>query len=323
MLHVSEEQVGRWAADATDDAPVLPTGFRAIDRYLKRGGVRKGQAMAVAARSEVGKSWFWVNMAVRMIRSGHSVILSSQEMTLSEVTNRILCVAYGLPVQKTEELYAKQHLYKEWLTRYESEFAGLTIYDNPEATFDDLHEVVRAHEQRIGVPPLGLLQDYSDLMSVGKVYGGAGSYAPAIAKAFARFAKEKDIAVVTLVQTNRANEGDATKRDHGHRIVTKEALMYGGEQSYSIIAGIWRPELDPDADDEDLKFGTDRDRERLARAKDKVEHWKNKAVVNICKNRTGPRNIGGHVLNLDWTTGQWADALDKPAQTQEGQVSAE
>jgi replicative DNA helicase len=306
-LFDSDDQVNQWAADATDISAVLPTGFSAIDRYLKRGGLRKGQAMAVAARSEVGKTWMMVNMAVRMVRAGYSVVLSSQEMTIAEVTNRILCVAYGLPVQLVEEKYATDRMYKEWLDKYRRDFGKLTIYDNPEASFDDLHQALTDHERKTGIPADGLLQDYSDLMSVGKLYGGQSSYAPAIAKAFARLAKDRHIAVVSLVQTNRANEGAPERRDHGHRIVTKEALMFGGEQSWSVIAGIWRPELDPDAHDEDLKFGSDRDKERRNRAIDKVEKWKNKAVINVCKNRTGKANVAGHAVGLDWTTGTWND----------------
>jgi len=313
----SIEQVNEWAREATIRDAVIRTGYPGLDAVLQGGGIRRGQCACLMARSEVGKSWLALNLIVNAIRDGHSVVFSSQEMTVAEVTNRLMAIHFGLDPLMIEQKKKEGTFNPSWETRYRNDFRNLSVYDYTEPTFDDLGKAIQLHDANAESPCGLLVQDYSDYMRLERDdrYGNSAQKANAVAKRFAQLAKARNIVVVTLVQTGRQNEGDSNKRDHGHVMVTKEAIMYGGEQAFGVMFGIWRPELNPLLDDE-VYARTDPEGWTALQAD--LAPFKNTAFVNVAKNRYGPSLRKGIKVDLDWSTGRWTQAHAHDTASQDG-----
>ena len=305
-LFDAPDQVEEWAKEATFRDAVIRTGYPGLDRYLKGGGIRRGQCACLMARSEVGKSWLALNLIVNAIIDGYSVVFSSQEMTVAEVTNRLMAIHFGLDPLVIEQQKRSGTFDPALEQRYRNDFRNLSVYDYTEPTFDDLGKAIQLHDENAEAPCALFVQDYSDYMRLDRDdrYGNSAQKANTVAKRFAQLAKTRNIVVLTLVQTGRASEGDSSKRDHGHKMVTKEAIMYGGEQAFGIMLGIWRPELDPLLDDE--VYARQNPDDYLQLQAD-IEPFRGKAFVNLAKNRYGPSHRKGVLMDLDWGTGRWKE----------------
>lgn len=296
MLHGADTQLFLWQHEATDDSSVVGTGFTAFDSVLKRGGLRRGHVAALLGRSNVGKTALACNVIRNMVFDGHSVLFSSQEMRAEEVTNRLLAIAYDLPVNELESWLQQGKVGQPLLNQYREDFAKFAIYDSKEPTFEDLRKEIATFQEMTGAKPDVLVQDYMTLMSSQGLFGAMPERVGRVARNFEILAKTEQVAVITLVQVGRANEGDPTKRNHGHIPLTMESGMYGGEQAFDVMFGMYRPELDPELHDPSL------DGDAWYEAQAKLERWRGKAVLQTVKNRFGPTNLVGGEVSIDWNT---------------------
>jgi len=296
MLYVARDQARRWADEAKDDSAVAPTGYQAFDVYLKRGGLRRGHLAGLLGRSGVGKTAVVCNIISRLAEARVPVLFSSQEMTQQEVTNRLLAIHYGLPVSTIETKFKNDTLDPRWLEKYAVDFGGLIVDDTNEMTFDNLSSACTAFDALLGGRPQVIVQDYLNYMSQQGLFGNESVKVARQAQLMKGLAKAENVAILTLVQTGRANESDSNKRNHGHIPLTMEDMMYGGEQSMDVMLGMFRPELDPALWDPTLEGDAHLD------AQMKLNDWRNKAVFQVVKNRFGPTHYEGHQVSIDWNT---------------------
>lgn len=305
-LYGAVDQMLVWEKEANDETAVVATGYRAFDAYLKRGGMRRSHLAGLLGRSNVGKSGLLINLASRMVAADVPVLISSQEMSVSEMTNRLIAVHYGLSVQTIEE-EAREG--RHWALRnetYVNDFERLEIYDDDEPTVAQLGEAARAYRNKHGVMPV-ILQDYMELLSTEGIYGNEVVKIGRLARMLKALARDLDTPILTLVQVGRAKEHDISARNHGHIPLSMEDARWAGEQAFDVMFGMYRPELNPDADNITLLHGDKKDQERYEAAQELRQMYRNQAVLQVVKNRFGPRNDEGSPVDIDWRTMQFTE----------------
>ena len=300
-LYGAVDQMLLWEKEATDETAVVPTGYRAFDFYLKRGGLRRSHLAGLLGRSNVGKSGLLVNLASNMVGAGAPVLISTQEMSVAEMTNRLIAIHYELPVQEIEDKAKAGGLWALRNESYVADFEYLEIYDDDEPTVEQLGDAARAYRQKHGVMPV-ILQDFMELLSTEGIYGNEVVKVGRLARKLKALARDLDTQVITLVQVGRSKEHDITARNHGHVPLSMEDARWAGEQAFDVMWGMYRPELDPDADNPLLLHGDKKEQERYELAQEKRLQFKNQAILQTLKNRFGPRNDAGHPVDIDWKT---------------------
>lgn len=299
MLYGSTDQLLVWEKEANDETAVVPTGYRAFDAYLKRGGLRRSHLAGLLGRSNVGKSGLLVNLASNMVRAGAPVLISTQEMSVAEMTNRLIAVHYDLPVQEIEETARNGGLWALRNETYVEDFTRLEIYDDDEPTVGQLGEAARAYRAKHGVMPI-ILQDYMELLSTEGIYGNEVVKIGRLARQLKALARDLDTPVLVLVQVGRSKEHDISARNHGHIPLSMEDARWAGEQAFDVMFGMYRPELDPDADNPMLMHGDKKEQERYEAAIEKRMMFKDQAILQVVKNRFGPRNDKGDPVDINW-----------------------
>lgn len=237
-----------------------------------------------------------------MVLAGHSVLFSSQEMTAPEVTNRLLAITYDLPVNELENWMRDGRVGQKLLDKYREDFARFAIFDKKAPSFDELKLQLEYFEKMNNEKPAVLIQDYMSYMAPPSRYGSMAERMTGIAREFEILAKTEGIATIVLVQTGRSNEGDVTRRNHGHIPLTMEDAWGGGEQAFDVMFAVYRPELDPELHKKDM------DEDDWYEAQQKLAMWHDKAVLQVVKNRFGPRNMEGGVVDINWTSMSFEEA---------------
>jgi replicative DNA helicase len=306
VLYSPTEQTDLFEEYALDSRSRISSGYACLDKQMRGGGLAPGDLMMVIGRTEVGKTFFALNLIANMAQ--HGVLFLSLEMTVPQVWSRLACMRFGLDPWALEGgLKAGSKESRKWLERYAEEYPSLWVYKPTKvegAGFDDFSKAVHDYEEHMGERPRIVALDFLGLARRDAYSGAEQQRIPRLATEAERWADAEQVSLLLLHQTGRANEGDPTRRNHGHIPLTLEDAMYGGEQHADYMLGLYRPEREPppsrDSDDEEyLEWA-----ERVQEAKDKV-------YVQLLKNRHGPRPIEstfpGWQFKWEWPSGKMTE----------------
>lgn len=144
----------------------FPTGLPQIDSAL-RGGLGRGELGVLQASTNVGKSWYLLNIAHINARKGHNVIFVSLEMTERELLKRLATLALHVSSVYIETYGPK---IAELMTNYiQNELKG-NLYILRSAPFEmsinDFEKKLEQLELVNAFPDLIVL-DYADLFRMG------------------------------------------------------------------------------------------------------------------------------------------------------------
>lgn len=89
---------------------VFPTRFPTLDRLLTGGGFMPGQLVMIGARTSRGKSSLLLKLALKFAKQGRKVLFLSAEMTLIELTDRLVAMESGIPLSRLAGRSVKEHL---------------------------------------------------------------------------------------------------------------------------------------------------------------------------------------------------------------------
>ena len=79
----------------------VPTYMSCLDNTIL--GWRRGEVSIVAAHSGVGKTWFGIEMALRSLEHGHSVLFCSAEMAAQSISSRMFMCSESLSTKDIED----------------------------------------------------------------------------------------------------------------------------------------------------------------------------------------------------------------------------
>lgn len=89
---------------------VFPTRFPTLDRLLTGGGFLPGQLVMVGARTSRGKSSLLLKLAMKFAKQGRKVLFISAEMTLIELTDRLIAMESGIPLSRLASRGVKEFM---------------------------------------------------------------------------------------------------------------------------------------------------------------------------------------------------------------------
>lgn len=238
------------AAERGDAITGISTGFIDLDKKL--AGLHKGTLLLIGARPGAGKSALALNIARWVPHSGKdAVVFFSLEMPKEELMVRLICSEARVDGAR---LRTGQTSADEWadLTKASTIIAQLPLLidDDPQLSLRILKAKVRRMKREHAVKGLDLsvvVIDYLQLMQTPRAENREQRVA-AVTRGLKLMARELDIAIILLVQLNRALESRSTKDKRPRLSDIRETGA--AEQDADTILFIYRPEMyQPDSAD--------------------------------------------------------------------------
>ncbi len=216
----------------------VPSGFTDLDKITS--GFHRGEFIVVAARPSMGKTALCLNIAEHVgLRTPNAVGFFSMEMSLEQLTIRMLCADAKVDLQKIRGgLISGRDMEKIKLSAevlapariYLDETAGLTVLE------------MKAKARRLKMEGnLDILfVDYMQLMRTSQRFENRNQEMSFISRSMKELAKELQIPVVGISQLSRAPE----KGRKEPRPILSDLRESGAiEQDADVVIFIYRPEV--------------------------------------------------------------------------------
>lgn len=191
------------------------TGISEIDECLG-GGFRSGRMYLVAGRTGGGKSQFAVNAAVSMAAANTRVAFFSAEMIRVDILKRMFASVTEVPFGVLEK-----GNFDEKVLETAGSFCDATIGDNLISIYHDFDrslgsiEAILDIEMRGKSPPSVAIVDYAQLLRPSREHRDKLRELQEISASLKSITQRHPIALVVLVQLNRAAaESDAPELHH-------------------------------------------------------------------------------------------------------------
>lgn len=271
-IEVSEAHNRRAQGLAPRD--LVETGFPRLDSKLAGGGLLRGNLYIIGARPGMGKTSLATTIAMQLSepptmqsdpRFGaveHSVFFWSGEMPRKQLALRLWCADAGVPFTRAKDGRLTAPELQDFLGFLQAlEALPIVIEDKPGITVAELEARVREaranwerqadpskqqRERRTSV----VVVDYLTLMRGTGKEKGREEIVSGISRDLKEMAKRLDVAVLALVQLNRAVEARTVKDKRPQLSDIRESGQI--EQDADLVAFIHRPEYYAPLD-EDLR----------------------------------------------------------------------
>lgn len=166
------------------------------------GGLRAGEMMIVAARPGVGKSALALNIAGHLADNGHRTLFSSMEMSISQISVRLLSTRCEIPVSKLRmRTLTQTHL--DRITKESRVNIPLFLTDKC-FTLAELEQEIILNDIEV------VIVDYIQLLGAGDSENRQCEVA-SISRRLKQIALRRKIAVIVLSQLNREIERRANQ----------------------------------------------------------------------------------------------------------------
>jgi len=190
----------------------LKTGLHMFDNMTC--GLQRGEMTVIAARPSVGKTAMGVTQAIEALRNGHKAMFFSLEMGEQALITRFVgSVARVDSLKMRNGFVSKPDEVR--LVKACEEMAGwrgrLFIDDRSAITGRDLFTTTRRAIRDHGVEMI--VVDYLQLMNSVRQHGTREGEVGEVADWIKRTAKDLNIVVVALAQTNKESEKDRNPRE--------------------------------------------------------------------------------------------------------------
>ena len=298
----------------------IKTGLHMFDNFTC--GLQPGEMTVIAARPSVGKTALGVTFTIQALRDKHRVAFFSLEMSEQSIMPRFLgAVARVDSLKMRNGFVSKSDEIR--LVKAVEEMAGwksqLFIDDRSDLTGRDLFTAARRAKRDHGVDMI--VVDYIQLMHAVKQHGTREGEVGEIADWIKRTAKDLDMVVVALAQTNKESERDRTPREPRMSDIRESDRIC---QNADVVGLLWAPKLEDedyfdmkwirnhDADDPKENDGWNGDRRVVEYQGDRIEfpvNWRKELTfvqMVVAKNRNGA--TGPCELVLQRRTTRFCDA---------------
>ncbi|MEE2775636.1 MAG: replicative DNA helicase [Acidobacteriota bacterium] len=224
-----------------------PSGFPDFDRMTH--GLSPGNLVIVAGRPGMGKSSFAMNVAQNVcLRSNGAVAVFSLEMSVTELSMRVLCSESRVPLGKLRSAKLSD---RDWESIHQAakRTADAKLYIDDSANPSLLEVTSKARRLKLEHGIDLLILDYLQLMQAGGRHENRNLEIAAITRGLKQLAKEVNIPVMALSQLSRQPE----RRGSDHRPQLADLRESGAiEQDADLVAFVYRPEV-YEVDNEDVQ----------------------------------------------------------------------
>jgi len=199
-------------ADGTTKAPVISTGYPALDTALGGGFAVGDGPIVIAARPGMGKTALMANLVEHMARAGNTAGIFSLEMRDLRLAERLWVGATGVFGTKIRTGKGLTNLDWEKLDDGHNSLHGLPIYidDTPQLPVSQIRARARSLKRRD--PSLRVIAlDYVQIMGSEPGHRSREQEVAASISGLTAMGKELDVCVIVLAQLNRAVEQRSDK----------------------------------------------------------------------------------------------------------------
>lgn len=198
------QELSKWLRE-DKDVFTIPSAYNALDAAL--GGFLRKTYTAIGARPGGGKTDFAINLLLRMMKRGYKILYFSLEMPRLELMQRIASNITKIDGSRirdkrldTQELQTVETL----MTALDTD-NRVSFLDDARMTVKDIRHFIQVLRPDVAfIDHIGLIQR-PDMQNAYRELGK-------ISNELKRIAKENNIALINLVQLNRATEARKDKR---------------------------------------------------------------------------------------------------------------
>lgn len=237
VTDVLREVLDAYEARKPGELSGLPTGFPDLDRRLN--GLKSGEVYIIAARPNMGKTSWALQVARSIAESGTPAVIFSLEMSKEQIMIRLLCQEARIDAQKFERHELNDREF-ERITKASGPLSEAAIHIDDSARLDEIKILHRARQlarqSKAGV----VVIDYIQLLEAHfSNPTNRVAEVTAISRAMKAMARDLKIPVLAVSQLSRAPE--ARKGDH--RPMMSDLRESGAlEQDAAAVAFLYRPE---------------------------------------------------------------------------------
>lgn len=190
------QELSKWLQSGKDACTIL-CAYRAIDRAM--GGFLRKSYSAICSRPGGGKTDFAINLLMRLMKRGYKVLYFSLEMPRLELMQRItssITKIDGVRIRDKELQEAEISTVEAVMTSLDKN-NKISFIDDPRLSVKDIRHYIHVMKPDVAIiDHIGLIQR-EDTKNAYRELGK-------ISNELKRIAKESDIALINLVQLNRA-----------------------------------------------------------------------------------------------------------------------
>ena len=187
----------------------ITTGIQELDRLLN--GLQGQDVIVLAASPSVGKTAFALNVSLAAARTSRRVLLFSAEMSSDKITQRLICAAGRVDMQKLRSGFlARSQVPRLKAAVDELSQLPISIDDTPSPSISMLRSVARGAARAHGGIDL-IVIDYLQLLEADGRHENENERVATLSKAVKGLARELNAAVLCLSQISRegAKSGSA------------------------------------------------------------------------------------------------------------------
>jgi replicative DNA helicase len=226
------DQVAGLRAYSSNPQQRVRTGFESIDILCE--GPAPGEVFTILGRSYSGKSIVAQNIIVNNPQLGS--IFFSLEMPYILAVQRMFAMWSDIPNYTVQE-QVKGNTLTPMLESMAEEMVRHLIVDHSAVSTHDMMYYVNAYEDYFGAKPDFIVVDYLELVSGVKTSGEGWIATEAAAQQMKDLAKEAEIPVFLVHQTN--------KQEPEWEPPSRSSARGGGYTEADFMVGMWRPGLNP------------------------------------------------------------------------------
>jgi replicative DNA helicase len=215
----------------------IPTHLSTLNTWLK-GGLGKGEIGFVFGQSEIGKTFFLVNLAVAAYKIGKMVFYYSFEISEYYLYMRI---ASRLTGYTDDDILTKPIRFKTRISKRLPKKAALYVKEFPSegATINQIRADMDAVRLERGIVPDIVLIDYADIMKPLRYHEEDWRMVAENATAIRRLAKERNVATWTVSQIKTEYWYKKFKAAAGGRSIRKVDIA-------DVVLGMYTTEEEPE-----------------------------------------------------------------------------
>lgn len=220
------------------DQNTVKTGIKSLDDNLF---ISTGSSVGIIGAAASGKTAVALNILNNTSKAGVKSVFASLDMHETRIYEKLMYRISGLPREKLYQIF-QDNKEAQYVEKLKEEFGNVFFFDKTTPTVDDIYNYILDCQEKSGEKIKLVVIDYFERIVSDFSDETAGS--KRIAGELQDLVKKLDIALITLVQPNKAAlSGGVNSPIYDYTKIKGSSFIY---QAFRQIISIWRPGYHPE-----------------------------------------------------------------------------